>query len=276
MSEAFVYLWRNAKTNKYYIGHHKGTIDDGYTHSSNYLPDFPHSSKSKVVPDHYTRRILAYGTVSEMRTLETKLQLNRKAKCWDRYYNVQVSDYDRELPSSKWLHECFELDVDTGTLIWKVRPLHHFKTTRGQKIANTKFAGKEVGSISSEGYRVVRVTWEGTKLQEQQHRVIWAMHYGQWPTKNIDHIDGNRANNAITNLREVTVQENARNRTISKTNKSGHIGVRGDKEKWRAEIRVSGISIYLGRYANIEDAIAARQAAEIKYGYHENHGRNST
>ena len=228
MSEAFVYLWRNAKTNKYYLGSHKGTIDDGYTHSSNQLPDFP--KQTKYVPDHWTRRILAYGTESEMHKLERKLQLNRKAKCWDRYYNVQVSDYDRELPSSKWLHECFELDVDTGTLIWKVRPLHHFKTTRGQKIANTKFAGKEVGSISSEGYRVVRVTWDGKALECQQHRIVWAMHYGQWPTKALDHIDGNRANNAITNLREVTVAENSRNRRLIKNSVSGHTGVNWSKK----------------------------------------------
>jgi len=274
MSEAFVYLWRNAKTNKYYIGHHKGTIDDGYAHSSEHLPDFPRFPK--FIPDHWTRRILAYGTVSEMRTLETKLQLNRKAKCWDRYYNVQVSDYDRKLPSSKWLHECFELDVDTGTLTWKMRPLHHFKTTRGQKIANTKHAGKEVGTITPRGYRTVCLTWDGKIPHWQQHRIVWAMHYGQWPTKSLDHIDGNKANNAITNLREVTAQENMRNRRIQKNNTSGHVGVRWNKveSKWQAEIRVSGISIYLGLYPDIEDAIAARQAAEIKYGFHENNGRN--
>jgi len=274
MSEAFVYLWRNAKTNKYYIGHHKGTIDDGYTHSSKYLPDFP--EKSKVIPDHYTRRILAYGTVSEMRTLERELQLNRKAKCWDRYYNITVANYDRELPPIKWLHECFELDADTGTLIWKSRPVHHFKTTKSQKIWATKYAGKEVGTISSDGYRVVKVTWNGKRPHWYQHRIVWAMHYGQWPTKNIDHIDGDRANNVITNLREVTDQENSKNLRMSKNNTSGHIGVNWHKgrSKWQASITVSGKWIYLKTYANIEDAIAARQAAEIKYGFHENHGRN--
>jgi len=274
MSEAFVYLWRNAKTNKYYIGHHRGTIDDGYTHSSKELPDFP--SYSKVIPDHWTRRILAYGTVSEMRTLERELQLNRKAKCWDRYYNVNVANYDRELPSSKWLHECFELDADTGILIWKVRPVHHFKTTKSQKTWTTKYAGKEVGTISSEGYRVVMVTWNGKRPHWQQHRVIWAMHYGQWPTKSLDHIDGNKTNNVITNLREVTDQENGKNRAINKNNTSGHIGIYQAKSSgnWVAQIQDEGKRIHLGTYPDIEDAIAARQAAEIKYGFHENNGRN--
>jgi hypothetical protein len=275
MSEAFVYLWRNAKTNKYYIGHHKGTIDDGYTHSSKELPDFP--EKSRVIPDHYTRRILAYGTVSEMWALERELQLNRKAKCWDRYYNINVANYDRELPPIKRLHECFELDADTGTLTWKARPLHHFMSAKSQKIHHTKYAGKKVGAISVQGYRVVRVTWDGKRQPEwKQHRIVWAMHYGQWPTKNIDHIDGNRANNAIKNLREATHQENSRNLRMPKNNTSGHIGVNFHKQsgKWMAYIKANGKWVYLKTHANIEDAIAARQAAEIKYGYHKNHGRN--
>ena len=265
MSEAFVYLWRNAKTNKYYIGHHKGTIDDGYTHSSKELPDFP--EKSRVIPDHYTRRILAYGTVSEMWALERELQLNRKAKCWDRYYNINVANYDRELPPIKRLHECFELDADTGTLVWKARPVHHFTAARYQKAHATKYAGKEVGNISSQGYRVIRFTWDGKSSEWLQHRIVWAMHYGQWPTKTIDHIDGNRANNAITNLREATDQENARNRTVSKNSKSGYLGVNwcSKRNLWRARIKVKGISIHLGHHPNIEDAIAARQAGEIKY-----------
>jgi hypothetical protein len=275
MSEAFVYLWRNAKTNKYYLGSHKGTIDDGYTHSSNELPDFP--KQSKYVPDHWTRRILAYGTLSEMQTLEDRLHVNRKAKCWNRYYNVQVSNNSRKLPPIKWLHECFELDADTGTLIWKKRPLHHFKTTKGQKVANTRCAGKEAGLLDlSRGYYRLKITWNGVYSQWKKHRVVWAMHYGQWPTKMLDHIDGNKENNAITNLREVTVQENARNRRIYTNNTSGHIGIVWDSQvnKWRARIGVGGKRIGLGAYPNIEDAIAARQAAEIKYGYHENHGRS--
>jgi len=274
MSEAFVYLWRNAKTNRFYIGHHRGTIDDGYSHSSKHLPDF--SRYSKVIPDHWTRRILAYGTLLEMRTLERELQLNRKAKCWDRYYNVNVANYYRDLLPIKWLHECFELDADTGILVWKARPVHHFKAPKYQKRHHTLYAGKEVGNTSSEGYRVVRVTWNGKRLEWKQHRIVWAMHYGYWPTKNIDHIDGNKANNVITNLREVTDQENAKNRGIPKNNTSGHIGVHWDKftSKWKASIQVNGERILIGRYINIEDASAARQAAEIEYGFHENHGKN--
>ena len=265
MSEAFVYLWRNAKTKKFYLGSHKGTIDDGYTHSSRFLPDFPHSSK--VVPDHYTRRILAYGTASEMYRLEYKLHANRKAKCWDRYYNVKVSNYGKEPPTINFLHECFDVNVDTGTLTWKARPLHHFKTARYQKRHHTIYAGKKAGNISSQGYPVVGTSQNGKLANWRQHRIIWAMHYGYWPTKTIDHIDGDKANNAITNLREVTVQENARNRRLIKNSVSGHTGVNWHKRagKWEARIGVGGYNMYLGSFTNKEDAIAARQAAEIKY-----------
>ena len=274
MSEAFVYLWRNAKTNKYYIGSHKGTIDDGYTHSSDELPDFPRHSSH--IPRHYTRRILAYGTESEMWALEDRLQLNRKEKCWNRYYNVQVSNLSRKHPPINFLHECFELNADTGTLIWKTRPVHHFKTANSAKSTNSRQAGKKAGKINDRGYCKLTFKWNGKSLNWYQHRIVWAMHYGQWPTKSLDHIDGDRANNAITNLREVTVQENGKNRGINKNNTSGHTGVTWEKRlsRWKASITVNGKYISLKTHPNIEDAIAARQAAEIEYKFHKNHGRS--
>ena len=88
MSEAFVYLWYDSKNRMYYLGKHKGTPDDGYTHSSTIMESF----KSDEVPSHMKRRILAYGTHEEMCELEYKLLLDRKAKCWDRYYNRGLGD----------------------------------------------------------------------------------------------------------------------------------------------------------------------------------------
>ena len=88
MSEAFVYIWYDSKNRMYYIGKHKGTPDDGYTHSSTIMESF----KSDEVPSHMKRRILAYGTHEEMCELEHKLLLNRKARCWDKYYNAWLGD----------------------------------------------------------------------------------------------------------------------------------------------------------------------------------------
>ena len=82
MSEAFVYMWYDSKNSMYYIGYHKGTPDDGYTHSSSIMESF------KIAPKGFRRRILAYGTRDEMMQLESDLLKNRKEKCWDKYYNV--------------------------------------------------------------------------------------------------------------------------------------------------------------------------------------------
>ncbi len=85
-SEAFLYLWYDAPNKKYYLGKHKGSPDDSYTHSSTVWESFTKST----IPDGVRRRILAYGTDEEMTKLEYDLLLNRKQKCWDHYYNVSA------------------------------------------------------------------------------------------------------------------------------------------------------------------------------------------
>ena len=83
MSESFIYLWYDAPNKKYYLGKHKGSPDDTYTHSSTIWESFTKDN----IPEGVTRRILAYGTDEEMCILEHKLLVNRKKRCWDRYYN---------------------------------------------------------------------------------------------------------------------------------------------------------------------------------------------
>ena len=83
--EAFVYLWYDALNRMFYLGKHKGSIDDNYTHSSTVWESFTKDN----IPEGATRRILAYGTDEEMCDLETKLLKNRKERRWDRYYNVK-------------------------------------------------------------------------------------------------------------------------------------------------------------------------------------------
>lgn len=85
--------------------------------------------------------------------------------------------------------------------------------------------------------------------------------------KYCDHIDRNTFNNRKHNLRQATNQENARNRSISKTSKSGFVGVNWIEQsnKWKAIIKVNGKTIYLGFFEEKEDAIHARLEAEAKY-----------
>ena len=85
--EAFVYLWFDTKNRMFYLGYHKGTPDDSYTHSSTVMESFTKTS----IPSYMRRRILATGTHEEMIELENKLLGNRKEKCWDKYYNGTVA-----------------------------------------------------------------------------------------------------------------------------------------------------------------------------------------
>jgi hypothetical protein len=99
VSEAFVYMWHDSKNSMYYIGSHQGTPDDGYTHSSKVMEQF----KAHSIPEGFSRRILAYGTVPDMKQLEIDLLNNRKEKCWDKYYNVAVC-FPPPAPSGKDSH----------------------------------------------------------------------------------------------------------------------------------------------------------------------------
>jgi hypothetical protein len=98
------------------------------------------------------------------------------------------------------------------------------------------------------------------------------MVYGEWPNCQIDHINGDRTDNRIVNLRAVSREENARNRKVPKNSSTGIIGVTKEGGKWRAHIRIGGKKINLGRFENFDDAVCARKKANAHYNFHENHG----
>lgn len=106
------------------------------------------------------------------------------------------------------------------------------------------------------------------------HRLAWLYIYGYMP-KEIDHINHDRADNRIFNLREVKHSDNMKNLPLAKNNKSGITGVRWCRIrlKYVAYIQVDKKPIPLGRYDNKTDAIKARKDAEIKYNFHKNHGK---
>jgi len=106
------------------------------------------------------------------------------------------------------------------------------------------------------------------------HRIIFMLE-GIDPTGlQVDHKDGNPSNNRRDNLRLVSNHENQKNRAVPKNNKTGVMGVYKVGEKWLASIRVNGRTIHIGTYTSQELAFEARKEAEIKYGFHRNHGRN--
>jgi hypothetical protein len=137
---------------------------------------------------------------------------------------------------------------------------------------NVNYANKEAFTcVGNNGYLQGRVF----NMLFLAHRVVWALSYDAWPSKHIDHIDGNRTNNSISNLREVDDLENAKNQKRHIDNKSGVTGVYldGRSGKWLATIMGSGKRKHLGLFCNIDDAIEARKRAEKHYGFSPNHGR---
>ena len=87
-AEAFVYLWYDSINKMFYLGKHKGSPFDNYTHSSTVWESF---SKDNIL-DGAKRKILAYGTNEEMCILENILLINRKNRRWDQYYNLSLGD----------------------------------------------------------------------------------------------------------------------------------------------------------------------------------------
>ena len=92
----------------------------------------------------------------------------------------------------------------------------------------------------------------------------------------VDHINHDQIDNRLANLRSVTHAENGQNQSMSKANKSGHCGIRERKgvrgSTWQVQIRKDDKQLYLGTFNNLAKAIVARKAAEVKFGYHQNHG----
>lgn len=94
------------------------------------------------------------------------------------------------------------------------------------------------------------------------HRVAWRLFHGKWPDHQIDHINGNKSDNRIANLRDVTQFVNMQNQTRPhKGNTAGRLGVTYSRHRkanpWRAMIKVNGKNISLGSYSNPDDAHAA-------------------
>lgn len=157
----------------------------------------------------------------------------------------------------------------TGKLFWLPAGREHFKLHRTFLAWNTRFAGEEAGSVLPNGYLYINIK----KRVMLVHRVIWAMLYDYWPM-NVDHIDHVRINNKLDNLREVSTMVNGQNITIPSDNTSGRIGVYWNRQRntWVAKIKAGGKKMHLGSFKNKDAAIASRAAAEIRFGFHPNHG----
>lgn len=146
-----------------------------------------------------------------------------------------------------------------------------FPSTRGWAAWNALYAGKEAGALRPRRDITVSIY----KRRYLAHRLIWLHVHGKWPRYQIDHIDGDRANNRLNNLRSVTNLTNHRNMPLKRHNTSGVAGVTWSNrdKRWIAQIGVRGKNVLLGYFKDKDAAIDARKRGERTYRFHLNSGR---
>ena len=157
--------------------------------------------------------------------------------------------------------ELFRYDYETGVLYWRWRV--------SNRIHKTLEAGTQ---DKSNGYLYVKV--HGRRYLV--HRVVMLMCYGFCGEGlDVDHINHVRNDNRLANLRFVTHGENMRNKSVSSKSTTGVTGVDFSKahKKYRARIRVNREFIHLGYFDTLEEATAARAEANLKFNFHNNHGK---
>lgn len=142
---------------------------------------------------------------------------------------------------------CNAFYYSDGNLYWKVSQ-------------GTRKAGTIIGTKDTNGYH--QVQW--MRKLYLVHRIVWLLHYGEWPKDELDHIDGNPTNNNISNLRACTHSENMRNLPVHRKGKlpGAH---RERSGNWRAHMTYNGKTLYLGMFSTMEAAHEAFKEAHKTY-----------
>ena len=154
-------------------------------------------------------------------------------------------------PSQINFQTYFVYDFDTDRLIRKRtgKPAHIYYKQK-------KDASRPYGVVEVKGRRFA------------VHRVVWAVVRGEWPNGTIDHINRDTTDNRVANLRIVTPDGNAKNKTRARNNNSGYNGIDFSSGKWR--VRVG--PVFGGRYDTIDLAVKVRDLLYKELGYSEDHG----
>lgn len=168
-----------------------------------------------------------------------------------------------QYPTIEHLNQCFEyLD---GELIWKHRPREHFQDDWSWKVWTTRWAGKKAGCVTNigrKGHVVKRHVIRLGGFNFYRNVLVWALIHGEfYDNLEIDHIDLNKLNDRIENLRVSTESQNRHHVGLRKDNRSGYKGVCLHKQsgKWMANFNKDKVRKYLGLFDTIEEAIEVRR-----------------
>lgn len=179
----------------------------------------------------------------------------------------------KESPVGHICKNCKNIDPNNLTQE-KLKQLIHYDPNTGIITANMPRhgikSGDTLGYVANTGY--ISISLGGKSFLA--HRLAWFYMNGYFPEQ-IDHINHIRTDNRWVNLREVTDATNKLNTGLSKNSKTKFNGVSFMKtlNKYRAYIMIDRKHIHLGVYETLEEAIQARQEANVKYGFHSNHGK---
>lgn len=157
-----------------------------------------------------------------------------------------------------FLRQLLDYDPSTGVFHWRERPLSMFRTTpkrtaeHSRAIWNKRYAGKVISSVTAYGYARIQIF----QTYYFAHRIAWMLMKHQWPVNDIDHINGNRLDNRISNLRDATRAENLQNLKKSGIGASGYKGAHWNSErrKWKSSIKLHGVTHHLGYFSSKEEA----------------------
>jgi hypothetical protein len=145
-------------------------------------------------------------------------------------------------PTITRVNELLDFDRATGVFTWKVTDHPN------------PYAARRAGSLRSTGYRAIRIDY----VIYQEHRLVWLMTRGEWPDRDIDHINGVPTDNRPENLRPATASENGANSRMHKNNTHGFKGVsRHKRQGWFARICINRTIHFLGYHDTPEAAHAA-------------------
>lgn len=162
-----------------------------------------------------------------------------------------------------FLSECYGY-TDTGHLYWLDRPKEHFQTEQAWLSWRTRCFGSVVGSLDKQGYVQVALHYDGKIQRLHAHRIIMSLHLKRdlSRTEIVDHINQNRFDNRLENLRLVDHSVNALNTPPRSNNTSGHKNISWckQKSKWQVSCSVGGTRKHVGFYTELPVAVEAQRS----------------